>query len=57
VKARRRSEIIANYSLEDDPFQVGEQAEVLVNRLFLCTDTDVQSVENQNLKMVDSVVI
>jgi len=52
----RGLELIANYSLEDEPFQVGEQADVLISRLFLMGEDHVISAENQNLK-TDSIVI
>jgi len=46
----RGMELVANYSLEDEPFQVGEKADVLISRLFLMGEGSVRSVENQNLK-------
>lgn len=49
--------VIADYSLEENPFQIGEAVEVIINRLFLYNDSQVLSVENQNLKSFNSVVI
>ncbi|PYG84855.1 sulfate transport system ATP-binding protein [Ruminiclostridium sufflavum DSM 19573] len=49
--------IIADYSLEEEPFQIGEAVDVIINRLFLYNESQVLSVENQNLKNINSVVI
>ncbi|MDR1135243.1 MAG: ABC transporter ATP-binding protein [Clostridiales Family XIII bacterium] len=49
--------IIADYSLEEEAFQIGEPVDVIVSRLFLLGDDQVLAVENQNLKNVNTVVI